>query len=470
MFVHFYPVIFHPFFAYIVEISFMVILVLKLLKNSFIRGTFYLTVAGFLSRIIGFFFRIFTAHAFGEEAMGIFQLTAPVMALSYSLCCSGFQTALSKYVAQFDTSSDTKKCYQLLFSCICITLISTSVVGIFVYSESNYIAANLLKEPRCASLLKILSLSFPLSAIHCCINGFYYGKKKTSIPSILQLCEQCIRVGSIFLLYTISVYYYNDAPIFILMAGNVIAEGVVAIISFFYILVTLPKADSFNQPFCKISKNNFFPLIKMAIPLSASRVIVNLLQSIEAIYIPEKLKVFGMNTKEALSTYGVLTGMALSLILFPTAITNSVAVLLLPYVSNADARGNIVGITKTLKKILFYCLLMGIFSTTFFYLFAPFLGQFLFHSSLAGTYIRGLSFICPFLYLNTTLSSTLNGLGRSISTFFVNTCSLLIRIMFVFLLIPHIGISGYLIGLLCSQLSSCLLYLFFLRKYICFRT
>ena len=37
-----------------------------------------LTAAGFASRIMGFFFRIFLSHAFGEENVGLYQLVFPV--------------------------------------------------------------------------------------------------------------------------------------------------------------------------------------------------------------------------------------------------------------------------------------------------------------------------------------------------------------------------------------------------------
>lgn len=436
---------------------------MKFLKNPFIRGTMYLTLAGFVSRIIGFFFRIFIAHSFGEEAMGIYQLTGPVMALSYSLCCAGLQTALSKFVAKYDSSHSPSTMYGLLvatgITSVCLSAMMSSVV----FLNADTIACTVLLEERTAPLLRILALSFPLSAIHCCINGFYYGIKKTSIPSLMQLFEQVTRVSSVWILYTISSTYYHSAPLSLLMAGSVIAEGLASIFSIGFIFSDYRK-NGLNT--LTVNAGIFFPVLKMALPLSFTRIVVNLLQSVESVYIPEMLRSFGMTTKEALSIYGVLTGMALSLILFPTAITNSVAVLLLPMVSNADAEGNQQKIKQALSRSIACCTLLGGASTVFFLTFGNFLGDLLFHSKTAGHFICGLSFICPFLYLNTALSSILHGLGKAFATFWVNTSSLLIRIAFVIILIPKIGITGYLLGLLTSQLTSCLFYLFFLRNYL----
>ena len=72
----------------------------------------------------------------------------------------------------------------------------------------------------------------------------------------------------------------------------------------------------------------------------------------------------------------------------------------------------------------------------------------------------------PALYLSTTLTSILNGLGNTTLSFIQNTIGLVIRILFVLFVIPIYGIQGYLWGLLVSELAISGLSLFFLRKYI----
>lgn len=80
------------------------------------------------------------------------------------------------------------------------------------------------------------------------------------------------------------------------------------------------------------------------------------------------------------------------------------------------------------------------------------IGIFLFKSPLAGNFILTLAWICPFLYTNTVLLSMINGLGKTTCSFLFNLFSLCIRITGVFLFIPAAGISGYLNGLLISQI------------------
>ena len=63
-------------------------------KHSLIKGTLILTSAGLVSRVLGFFFRIFLSHTFGEEQVGLYQLIFPFYALCLSLSTSGLSLSL----------------------------------------------------------------------------------------------------------------------------------------------------------------------------------------------------------------------------------------------------------------------------------------------------------------------------------------------------------------------------------------
>ena len=56
------------------------------------------------------------------------------------------------------------------------------------------------------------------------------------------------------------------------------------------------------------------------------------------------------------------------------------------------------------------------------------------------------------MFAATTLTSIINGLGYTHITFFITIIGLTVRILLTIKLVPVQGISGYLIGLLLSQL------------------
>lgn len=124
--------------------------------------------------------------------------------------------------------------------------------------------------------------------------------------------------------------------------------------------------------------------------------------------------------------------MAMTCILFPGALTNSIAVLLMPTISCADASNNQSAIYSAIFQCTCFCLFIGVGCTAVFSLCGNFIGSALFGNVLAGQLIRMFCFLCPFLYLNTTLLSILNGLGKTGCTFLFQILSLAVRLFFVF--------------------------------------
>ncbi|MFI3177849.1 MAG: polysaccharide biosynthesis protein [Eubacteriales bacterium] len=435
--------------------------------HPLITGTLILTITGFVSRFMGFFYRIFLSQKFGEENMGIYQLISPAMALAFAISTSGIQTAISKYVASETTTKDYKSSLRILLAGISISLILSLVCSYILYTYSFEIATFVMKEERLEPLLQLLSLSIPFGAIHACINGYFYGVKETKIPAITQLAEQSVRVFSVILIYEYAIAHQETPSIALSVMGLVLGEIASLIISLFAIYFRFHSKSNvtFRQPITGYI-SSWSRIIPLAIPVSSTHIIITLLQSVEASNIPHRLQMSGLTTSQALSIYGVLTGMALPLVLFPCAITNSVSVLLLPTISEAESNHAYASIRRAVEKSVQYCFLLGFLSTASFFLMADFLGTFLFHSEMASVFIKTLSFICPFLYLSSTLSSILHGLGKTLPTFFFSVISLGIRLIFVFIFIPIYGIKAYLWGILLSQVTQTLLISLALRYHV----
>lgn len=432
-------------------------------RHPLIVGTMILTATGLLSRIIGFFYRIYLSRLFGEEGMGIYQLLSPVLSLSFSLTAAGYQTAISKLVAE-NAATDASGSFKPLAAGLSISLPLSLLCNGVIYFLSDFIAGNLLLEPRTASMLRIISFSIPLSAVHSCINGYFYGIKKAGLPAATQLIEQLVRVACV---YAVSAHCFSigrEPAIGVAVLGLTVGEFFSMLVSVAAIYLCMSERRSLLHT--RMHPAVYRPLLGMALPLTANRVVLNFLQSIESVSIPAKLRLYGYDNATALSVYGVLTGMAMPLIFFPNALTSSVAVLLLPVISENYALGDMQAVRSCTLRTVKYCCIMGFVCMLGFLSLGRWAGLFLFDSALAGHFITTLGFICPFLYLDTTLSSILQGLGMAGHIFGMNVICLLIRLSFVFLAVPRFGITGYLWGMLASQLTLSLLYLICLRRFM----
>ncbi len=444
-------------------------------NNPFITGTIILTLTGLVSRLIGFFYRIYLSRLFGEEGMGVYQLIGPVLALTFSLTAAGLQTTISKYVAGETATKNSGASFRILFTGLFISVTLSFICMFFIIRFSEMIAVRFLLEERTASMLRIIALSIPVGAVHSCINGYFYGIKKTGVPAVTQLIEQFCRILCVMIANNIAVSKGTHPTINVAVLGLVIGEFcavLVSIASIYYHFCKMPGlaclSKEFRQPVSGIMTYGEVvkKLLGLSIPLSLTRIVINLLQSVESVYIPPMLQVYGYDSATALSVYGVLTGMALPFIMFPNALTGSVSLMLLPIVSEADAAGNRRRVKKAFARTVYSCILLGGGCTLFFLVAGRYIGAFLFKSELAGVFICSLSFICPALYLCTTLSSILHGLGKAASAFFVNVSSILFRLITVIYLLPKFGIDSYIVGMIISQVFAACCYMLLLRKLI----
>lgn len=422
-------------------------------KNPLIIGTLLLASASVITKGLGFIYRIWLSRLIGSEGMGIYQLIFPVLGICYSICCGALQTAISKFTAE----SNNKSYYRLgLLLSLTLSVLCTFIL----WNSANFISTYFLLEERCTSSLKILSLSLPFNSIHSCICGYYLGRKKTEIPAISQLLEQSVRMIFLlmisYLLQTITV----ETAILALVIGE-IASAIFCSLSI-QISFSMNQDTPTTLPIFTRLKN----LLSLSLPLSANRFILSLLQSIEAIMIPSRLQLSGLSQATALGIYGVFCGMAMPFILFPNALTSALSMMLLPEVASEQAKNNKKRITYTATRSSEYCLYMGILCTGIFVYLGNLLGELFFPNTQAGIFISTLAWICPFLYLNNTYTSILNGLGKASLTFTHHLAGTVFRLFFVVFFIPKHGIIGHFLGILLGNLLTCGLNYFSLKKLV----
>ena len=434
-------------------------------KRKIIIGTFVLTATGFISRFLGFFFRMFLSHTFGEEQVGLYQLIFPIYALCFSFTSAGIETAISRCTARKISLGKKAEAIQLLYVGMSISLLLSFFTMFLLQTRASAFSIYVLGDIRCEPMLIAISYAIPCAAIHSCIIGYYLGLKQTKIPAMSQLVEQVARIFAVYIIY---LFYRNDNKEFnILFAviGIVVGE----FCSSFLCVHSFTSHEKTQHISAFITKTPTLSkeLLQLSIPLTSSRILLNILQSVESISIPLRLQQYGYSASEALSNYGVLTGMALPCVLFPSAITNSISTMLLPTVAEIQATKSYSKLKELIRQVFFSCMALGLVCCLFLLILGSWIGKFLFHSELAGIYLQTLAWICPFIYLNTTLLSITNGLGKANISFLINTLALAIRIIGVLIFIPLIGMNGYLWGLLLSQFitfSFCVSYLFLYLK------
>ncbi len=448
------------------------------MKNKLLQGTLILTAAGLLSRMMGFLYKIYLAGAMSEERMGLYQLIVPVYSICFTVYASGIQTAVSKRVAEIPAENPQiqhRTQRRILAAGMLLSVSLALLLSLLVTFFAGAIAERILEAPETAASLKILAIMFPFCGATACLNGYYYGKKRSGVPAGTQLLEQAVRISLVMLGGSLMPSLLSDAPgevsCELAAMGIVIGEIASNLVSFLFLLLPEKKARPAAAPIPQkrsASDNRLSrqlaPILQIAVPLTANHLVLSLLHSYETILIPALLRRSGMSAGKALSELGVISGMVMPFLFFPTAITSALAILLLPTVSEAHAAGKTPLLQVTVRVTLRYTFLLGILVTGIFVLFGNPLCLLVFGNVRAGAYLSLFAFLCPFLYASQTAASIVNGLSKTNLAFRNSVVSCIVRLLLQLILIPRMQLPGYLVASLSGTVLQLILDLQILKK------
>ena len=430
-------------------------------KNQIIKGTLVLTISSIISRILGFLYRIFLSNLIGAKGMGIFQLIFPVLTFCIALSCGGIQIAVSRFVAE---SKSKAQCFLVLISSILMSLFLSLITCGVLYSYATPISLYIIKNSYCAELLKYASITIPLAAFHACVSGYYLGLKKTFVPAWSSVFEQVVKLIALYILSI--VWVSNGIFITPLIAVYSMILSELAGVSFCLIAICSEKkyAIKIRELFSTMKS-----VFSVSYILTLNKIMLTFLQCVEAILVPVVLVKSGLSMSDSLSIYGILTGMAIPVITFPSAINSSVCTMILPTIAKANTSDNSSGVKRTTEVSIWFSLVTGIFCIGIFIFYGDFIGTEIFGHPQAGDYIKILAWLCPFMYLSMTLGSILHGLGKTNAAFVHNVIGTAIRLGFLWFIVPEIGIIGYLWGLLISNLVVTALHGIYVSKFVDFK-
>lgn len=421
-------------------------------KKNFIKGTLILTLGGIIARALGFLIRILLINYTGTEELGLFQLILPVCGICYALAISGYEISITRYVSYYKGKNNTGKGSAIALFCFKSSFLISVLLCIGLHLLAPLIAQKTLHTGSGALLLRIAVWSTPLSCIHCAVSAYYLGEDKPLTMVLLQISEQLIRIIAIVLLG--KILHTALLCVISLLIGE-IGASMLCIFTLFF-------AKSFNpDPKQKIKRRE---ITKTSFAISSNRVCLHAIQCIEAPLIPMMLSMYGLTRSEALSLYGIITGMVFPVIMLGSTLAGSVAQMLIPSVSKI--RHNRDRLKKSTESAFCFSMLFGIFCIIMLLFTANFIGNSIFHTPSACRYIKSICFICPLLYINTTYKSILHALGLTGRVFANSMLSELIVIVSVVFGIPKHGIGAYWAGMMIAQAVYAVFNIILLTKYI----
>ncbi|MFD3449379.1 stage V sporulation protein B [Microbacteriaceae bacterium 4G12] len=380
-------------------------------KQSFLRGTFILILAGLVTRILGFVNRIVMARTLGEEGVGLYMMAVPTFILAITLTQLGLPVAIAKLVAEAEAVGDHHKVKKIVTVSLAITLtLSIILTGAFIIL-APILSRTLLTDSRTYyPLISILPV-VPIIAVSSVLRGYFQGKQNMKPGSYAQVIEQVVRITLIaFCIQAFLPYGIEYAA-----AGAMISAVLGELASLLYMLVIFKKQKSISiRPqflqTVKKSKGTLRSLMSIALPTTGSRFIGSISYFFEPIVVSQSLAIAGVTAAVATRQYGELTGYALPLLFLPSFITFALSTSLVPSISEAMAKKQYRLVEYRLQQAIRLSFISGGWAVVILYVFAAPILLLMYNSDHATVFVQLLAPFCIFYYMQGPLAAVLQAL------------------------------------------------------------
>lgn len=405
----------------------------------------FVTVLSVAERGLGFLYRIALSRLLGAEGLGLYQVSLSLFAVFLTIGTGGIPLCVSRLIAKSKAENDRRGESNALSAGLLLALLLTLPVTLLLEGCAQYLPF-LFSDPRCVRPFKILLVGLALSALYAVFRGYFWGNDDFVLPSFLEIAEETVMVVcGVLLLQTVRDPLDGATKAAYAVLVSYAFSFTASAVCFFF------RGGRLSSP-----KRALPPLLRAASPITAVRVGGSLLQSAIAVLLPTTLVRVGFTQSEAIKAYGVVSGMAMPVLFIPATVISSLALVLVPRLSEDFYRGNTARLYENIRKGLRISFLVACTLTPFFAVLGDEVGLLAFASVEAGAFIRaGAPLLIP-LSLTMITTSILNSMGFERQTFvfyFLSAATLLLCV----LLLPRVcGVYAYLWGMGASYcLNAC---------------
>jgi len=439
-------------------------------KQSFIKGALILTAAGLTSRLIGAVFRIALAALITDEGIGLYQMAYPIYTGLLAISTAGIPIAVSKLVSENIALNNYYGATRVFKVALTLLTISGFIISLAMYLGADFVVTYISRDPRAYIPLVAMSPAIFFVAIMSTFRGYFQGQQTMVPTGVSQIIEQLTRVGialflAVFLL-PMGLEYSAAGATFGAVAGAIF--GLLFLV-YLYVKEKGYMAEKVRKQRIKerVSfRKVLYRIAQLAVPITIGSLILPLINILDLIIVPQRLHVAGFTTERATALYGQLTGMATPLAHIPAIITISLAVSLVPSISEALTLNNYHLIRRNSNLAIRLTLILGMPAALGLYVLAEPITLLLFNNVEAAVPLRIIAFSVIFLTMYQTTTGILQGLGKPILPVKNMGLGALIKIIMGWTLtaIPQVNIQGAALATLVGFAISSLLNLYQVKR------
>ncbi|MCI6188763.1 MAG: polysaccharide biosynthesis protein [Clostridium sp.] len=414
-------------------------------KQSLIKGSLILGIAGMLTRFLGIFFRWPLFMLIGDEGVGYYQMVYPLY-MFFIAMASGIPIAMSKMISESNAISDIKTSFQVVKESAILTIFIGTGTSLILFLFSKQIINFLNWDYKAYYSLIGISFAPMIISFVTVLRGFFQGFQNMTPSAISQILEQIGRVvfgvGLAYILLEKGIEFSAGAASFGATAGGILAG------LFLYFQYRKTK-KSFKIIKVKSNPDILTKILKISIPISLGATVGTIMSLIDSILVPQKLLQAGFNKTQSTILYAQLTGKASVIVNIPLTLSIALCTSLIPIIAESyvlKRREEIkskVNLSIKMSAVIAIPCMFGLF-----FMAEPIMRFILPGRSEGGNILKYLSLSIPFIIITQTTTSILQSVGSYIIPIINLLIGCILKIILTIVLVPisYINIYGAVIA------------------------
>lgn len=449
--------------------------------ESLMKGTFILTLAGIVVKVIGALNWMFVSRVLGGEGIGLYQMAFPIYFFALSVSTAGVPVAISIITAERVAVRDifgAKRIFRLSMGLMIITGLIFSALTYF--GADWLIEWRFIRDPRAYSAVIALAPAVFFVTIIASSRGYLQGWQWMTPTAVSQIYEQIFRVVTMVLLAGLLLPYgleYAAAGASLgALAGAVIA---LMVLVWYHVKLNrniereytpeelLPRKDEYETSALKILKRIF----DLALPVSVTSIMLPVVSNLDLVIVPQRLEAAGYTVAESTELFGYLTGMAVPLINLATIMTASLAVSIIPVLSEAKALGNGLKVYESTASSLRISNFVCFPACVVVLVLAEPIATLFYNAPAAGPAVAACSVSIVLLGLHQVSTGILQGLGHTNIPMINMIIAAAVKVVLNWVLTadPRLGIIGSAYATAADMGVAAFINIYFINKYIGYR-
>lgn len=464
-------------------------------KQGFIHGTIVLMSATMIVKVIGMIFKIPLANILGGSGMGYFMTAYGLFNPLYALAIAGFPVAVSKLVSESAAKKQFKDVKKILKISYLLFFISGLTGFLLMFCGSRFFA-QAVNNPDAFLAVAAMSPAIFFGCMMASLRGYYEGLSNMYPTAFSQIAEALAKLTfgiliAVFVIDTCLNQFYTTGAVLgtavssledaytiilpIAAAGAILGITISTAFGVLYLFLRhwfkgdgITKAQIAGAPPAKSGKTIVKSLIKIAVPVCMSAILVNITSLIDLMSIMNRLTVALERAPTVVMEmyagllpasieaadipnflYGSYAGLAVTIFNLVPSITTAIGVSALPAVASAWALRSDKLMKRNVESVLKIASFIAIPAGLGIFAMSEQILMLLFSSRgaevmIAAPVLRMMGLGVIFVAIATPVNSMLQAIGRvdlPVKLMLIGA-GFKLAINYIFVAVPHINIKG----------------------------